>query len=61
MDHYSYTKLHCLNNTPTRCGVRRRHPQGPCRRAPQRFGVLVKQRILLYEKWCITICFDEDR
>ena len=60
MEHFSYTKLHCLNNTPTRFGARRRHPQGPCRRAPQRFEVLVKQRNLVYEKRCLTLWFDED-
>jgi len=28
MRHFSYTKLHCLINNPTRFGVRQRHPQG---------------------------------
>jgi hypothetical protein len=28
MNHFSYTKLYCLANNPTRFGARRSHPQG---------------------------------
>ena len=28
LDHFTYAMTHCLNNTPTRFGARRRRPQG---------------------------------
>jgi len=63
LHHFSYTKLHCLNNTPTCFGAHRRHPQGvpfELLNLPTHVGVLVEQCNLVYWKWYIERWFDED-